>query len=556
MADLNAFLQGLTDDNSEAGVSFSQPNRLITNVPELRDAAQGEVTWIEPQEAPSEAPIPIKDTIHLEGAAADLERLLAIEEAQQAETRGYRPNTVSGQGAKLTPSPIESPTPIVKPVQGLMDEINSKLKDASEVTDTLKAASLIGDVKGAIAREAAKFQKETRSIAAAEFGVPSLEATLQNSVLLDDQSPGYRQKYGTADSDETAKVRSQLMQAKAAADSSINERLAGNSNYQELMNKAKATETMLTHRISKNIDIDTKRQLEAEEFYYTRPPEQRKLMDEILGNTQGDPRVAAANMKVLQANPEMKKQFSQVLENPETLIPSLALSGNVFAKRVLLERESKVAGPEVAQKKLKQLEDISKDNIAALSVFSEMKAAGAYPKGAEFEALEKRLKTSLGPAGGTSKQDQEIAAQARRDIAVKAARYITEKEFNSDIMALRNKASFPPPDWLQAAAASGKVGKIDKGAAIALVNMAPTVEERRIRQAELTAYYDSAVKQQNTSMIFQVSPLSTEQMKAEITLSGVLGNALTRVGNLLPSFGAPEMSGTRLQEYMKQSAER
>jgi hypothetical protein len=56
-------------------------------------------------------------------------------------------------------------------------------------------------------------------------------------------------------------------------------------------------------------------------------------------------------------------------------------------------------------------------------------------------------------------------------------------------------------------------------------------------------------------MLFQVSPLSVEKLKSEISLLGVLGKA---VDKLMPdvSFAIPDMTGQKLQDYMKQQVER
>jgi hypothetical protein len=153
-----------------------------------------------------------------------------------------------------------------------------------------------------------------------------------------------------------------------------------------------------------------------------------------------------------------------------------------------------------------------------------MKAGGVYELGDKTQALERKLKLMLGPAAGTSAEDKKQAAQQRAAIAVDFAKFTAKQDFDADIMALRHKSSVPVPAWLEAAAASGKIGKIDKNAVIALIHQAPTVEEKQKRQAEVVAYYDSAVAQQNKSIMFQVSAYQTEKFKAQIAMGGVIGD--------------------------------
>lgn len=442
--------------------------------------------------------------------------------------------------AKAPPAKLQATVPQNKEPVGapptsqipLLQNIEAQLKAATESQDTMEAARILGSVRGEIAKESAKFYKETQGIAHAEFGVPMLEQTLQQAIKMDDLSPGYRQKYGMADSDETAAIRRQAMTAKQAADSSIQERLAGNGTYQELMAKAKVTESIAAHRVQLDLDGDSRKQAEADEFYYSRPPEQRKLMDEAFGNDKGDPRVALANLKMMSG--DAKKQFAEVIEGGERVLPKLAIAGNVFARRIAVAREAKIFGsPDIASKKLEEVELVANDNRRALEEFTKLKAAGVF--GPEGEKLAQTVTLLLGPAAGTSAADQEKQRLQRIDIASRFARYNAEKEFDSDIMALRTKSQFPPPAWLAAEAASGKIGKIDEAAAIALAYKAPTLEERQARIKDLTTYVNSAVDHQNKSLLFQVSPLKAEKLKASIGLFPFIGQNVEQIQGIQKS---------------------
>ena len=460
--------------------------------------------------------------------------------------------------SSAAPAVVSPQTQAASPqTSNLLANIEEQLKVASTTTDTMEAGKALAEVKGAIAKEAANFYKDTQGIAHAEFGVPSLAGQLQQAIQMDDMAPGYRQKYGMADSDETAKVRQQLMTAKSAADGSIAERLAGNTVYQELMAKAKTQEAMVAHRTQRNIDQDANLQAKAEEFYYNIPPEEKKLFDEAIGNKEGDPRKALANLVRLEKDAGLKEQMKQLTKGGEAAIPVLTAAGNVFAKQIAIQREAPIFGSaDIAAKKIQAVEAIAGDNRGSLEAFAKMRAGGFYAAGDQTQALEKKMKLMLGPAAGNSAEDRIQSAKQRAAIAVDFAKFSAEQEFNSDLIALRHKSSLPVPAWLEAAAASGKIGKIDKNAAIALVHQAANPQEQQQRAKELTAFYNSAQEKQNKSILFAVSPLATEKLKAEIGLLSVFGKGLSKIGSMLPDFKVPTQTGEELSSYMNQQANR
>lgn len=418
-----------------------------------------------------------------------------------------------------TSEQVSAITPLNAP-SSLMSTIDEKLKQVNNAQDSMEAIKGLAEIRGAIAAEDSRFTKQAASAAYAEFSVPMLEATLQQNIQLDNAAPGYRAKFGMADSKQTEDVRNQLLRAKSAADASIPKRLLTNAAYTELMAKAKAVDSMAEHvnnRLrNRESDLDQK----AADFYYNKSPEALKLFNEATDNEAGDPRKAMANMRDIYSHPHLKEQLSALEIGGEAALPKLVASGNPFAKRVALKREISVFGDaEVTAKKLAEVEKTGSDSADALMKFKIMKAAGSYGTGEDIKALESSYNKFLGVAAGNTKADQEKASLARADIAVKYARFSAERDFNSNIPALRHKSSIPIPDWLDAASKDPTIGKIDKTTAISLANSAPTSEGRKARLTELTKFYESAVITQNKSLLFQVNPLSVEQLKAEGAMS-------------------------------------
>lgn len=229
--------------------------------------------------------------------------------------------------------------------------------------------------------------------------------------------------------------------------------------------------------------------------------------------------------------------MAELMQGGEKAIPSLALKGNIFAQKVLLDNEAAIfGGKEAAVAKISKLNDILQNNQVAAAAYTDLKNAGKLGTGPEVEKQAADLKTLLAAGEAAGKENKQAAALRRVEIAQLVAKHTAEKDFNSDIIGLRTKSSMPVPVWLQQAADASPGAKISKTDAIRLAQAAPSMEERRIRLAELVAFYDGAVQTQNKSLLFGVSPLASDQLKAEASLKEVFGSFLQRTG--LPGLGS------------------
>lgn len=417
------------------------------------------------------------------------------------------------------------------PKQDFLASIETQLKDAMTIgaNDPITSAKNLANVRGSIAAEDARFFKEAQTQAYAEYQIPRLMQALDQNIQMDRNTPSYVQRYGMADSDETAAVRRQLMTAKSAADASIQERLLGNEYYRSLKAKATSIESMIENQWKRGMERDAALEAKASEFYYSIPAEQKGLFDKAIGNTSGDPRVAMATFARLPA--AEKQQLEKLMQSGEQGLALEALSGNRFAKNVLHKDETQVFGDkDQAALRLSKIEELSKDSKLSMAAFKEMKAAGFYGAGKAVEDKALAISSLLQTAGSGNKEQQQMAAQRRIEIAKDYASYKMNQEFNLDIPALRTKSTVPMPAWLEAASQRPEVGKIDKSKAIALANQAPNREEKQKRINELVEFYDSAVKTQNRSKLFNINALASEQLKAEAALSEVMSGFLGRAG--------------------------
>lgn len=478
-------LTSLTSDNSESGVSF-----------QVADASAGRKRFssVEALDADTWTPVP-KATL------------------------------------ASTPVPAQLPTA----GQTLISNLDNQLKSAQEATDSEEAIKFLSLAKGSIAATKAEFQKEAESAAMAEYGIPSIQADIEKQRRIAQSNPYYVKLYGSADSDEVIQGEARLRAAKAAAEASTLKRLQTNPTYQALIAKAELQEKLTEHHLMKLRGKEDQAENEAEALVYGMPAEQKKLMYQALGVPDGDNRAAVAARKTMPAT--RRSEFDQLLQNGERAVPTLALSGNIFAERVAIDNEAKVFDSrDIAISKLKEVKAIASSDAAASVALAKLQEDPKFlaSKTSEQQAVLKKYIMEA-KTGTANKEQQAEHAKIRTDIARWSAGVKAQAEFDSDITKLQNNANIQVPSFLREAQADPKTGIITKAKAVELVHAAPTVQERQTRQNELVAFYNAAVKKRADSFYFSVNPLATEELKAQIGLFAVVGDFLKRAG--LPGLG-------------------
>lgn len=433
--------------------------------------------------------------------------------------------------------------------QDIISSLGNQLRQAQELYsgDPIRFAEEVSKIESTVAAKKVDFFKEAQAQAFVTYGIPDLEKNLAANKAKDN-APWFRQKYGMVDSDETIAAQGKLAAMKNAADGSIRESLLSNKTYQELDTYHKTFAKLAEGSLNSSINRQEKLRVEAAAEYASYTVEERDLLDKAIGNTERKPEMVFARTRLM--SPDQKKMLNAVIVGGAKAVPQLALAGNPFAQNAALATETEVFGDRsVAEKKLSEVTAIASSNEQAMKTLINMGA----PKDVIANAS-----SLLGPqAKVTGKAASEDAARKRSEIAVKFAELQTQKNFDSDILSL--KSDLPVPAFLQAAKGDPKqnpTGKIDRKLAIALANKAPTIQERQANISALTDFYGSAATRQNKSLFFKVNPLSAETLKTQATLMGVLGQATAKVGDMLPDFGVPDMTGGNLEAYMNQSVNR
>ena len=457
------------------------------------------------------------------GYQVNPEQLLRVEKADRSGPAAYGQPATAG-----VPAMLHSATAS----EDIISNMEARLRTLQETSggDPIALSKGLAQLDADVAMKKADMYKEARSLNMAKYSVPQLQKALQDSINLDSKTPGFREKYGNVDSEETVTVRSQLNQAMAAADGAVTESLKENPTYQSLDTAAGTFRKTAEALLFKNMAKDEQVTEAAKDAYNRYTPEQQKTWDIAIGNTKSDPVMAIAHYKALPA--KGREELNQVVEGGAAAVPALTLSGNVFAKRIAIEKEAEVSGnPMVAAAKIENLVKIASDSTVAFNAYETMKKTGLISP-ADAKVLDLQVKSTLDPRTSKGASKDEVA-KLSRFIAMKVAREETTKSFNSDITQLPNDAGIPLPGFLAQArnspTFSGKKMTLDD--AITVANSAPSTQERQKNLNDLGIYYSAAVQKQNKSPLFTVDPLAVEQLKAKAVLQGF--NFFGRVGEAI-----------------------
>lgn len=416
--------------------------------------------------------------------------------------------------------------------------------------DKDKFLPALAQVEASVAAKHSDFMRAATAEAYTKHNVMAFEKAVQDGIQQDDMAPGYRQKYGSADSDETLAARKALNSAKSQAEGSIPEILKGNPAYLSFdaysKSRIDAVKTMFMKRLGKEEQIDLQAEIEMSGYM----PEQRAALEAISGFT--DP---VQQWKFTQAQGKNKQFLLDAISSTPEHLALQTLGGNPYAERLVRQKEQRVLGAEEADKRLGMVARIVADPVVANKAFQELVATGGVPA-ARLEEYNKKATTALMQSSSTNKEEQKFAAAFRRDVAMQVASHTAQKAFDEDMLALRGKSKVPLPSFLEEASKDLKTGTISKEKALFLVKEAPSLELRKQRLQQLSEYYQSAADTQNESIFFKIQPLAPQKLLVEASLLGVFGQAADKIGGFFPKMGIPDMTGTTLEKYMQQSVER
>lgn len=403
------------------------------------------------------------------------------------------------------------------PSQG--DEIFRNIDEQVAGLETLAGdreafISGLARVQSSIAAKEADFRKEAQTQAAIKTGVKDFEKALQDSIMMDRNTPEWVAQYGTADSDETIQARKNLIAAQNAAMGASDNFLRENPAYGAFRSyaetKLKGAEAMFV----KGMDRQEKLEFQADVVMSGYMPEQRQALAEISGF-----QTPVEQWKFMEAQGNNKKFLQETISASPKELPVLALSGNPYARRLVEKKEGAVLGEAEAGRLLGELDKIVSDPVEANKKMVDFNANAGISKEKQKENADKAAKALLQATSGTA-SDKKEAAMFRMDLAKNYASYLAQTKFDSDMLALRGKSKERLPAFLDEASKDQKTGPLTKEKAIILAKQAPTVQEQQKRINQLVAYYGSAAETQNRSLLFKIEPLAPEKLRVEATMAG------------------------------------
>lgn len=311
----------------------------------------------------------------------------------------------------------------------------SKLKSASDV-DT--ARGIGASLREASALEQVKFETQAQQFAGQKIGLPRLVAELAAAEAADRADPKYVP--GMGDSPITAKIRTDVDQARNFADGEAKRYLAQNPQY-AVLKASLATADSEIARITKLADrkaaIEDNALLRAD---ITRQAKEDQLTDEARGLdgptrqrllmlspdlAQVDPAKLDADMvRTIKARGK-DKAWMQALQAPEEALPALALVGNQHAVDLVVAKEEANTGnsPEITLARIENLRKSTLDGKFMKKAFEEQFAS----EGLQGKALKTKVDDSIaafnakGLTAEGKQQNQAVRMQMALELAKKSA---------------------------------------------------------------------------------------------------------------------------------------
>lgn len=267
------------------------------------------------------------------------------------------PNSVLGNGMGKGKGGMNQP--LTGNQQLLMPNVSMSLQAAmNSLTDpstTVDAAiGHFANIQQEIALQQTKMQGEAIKFAEAQFGIPDLNAQLQQSLIADKNSPSWYP--GIGDSPVTTRIRQAIQSASNDVQITASNYLKANTSFTSLSVTSKSAEMAFKNNEIRNnrkealtdrADLNKANKEEAAlqkrvQLGASLPMSaQARLMviDPTLANTSGDDQLARVGDIVARSSRD--KAMETYLSVPENELPIIAISGNNYAKTALMAAEVK-----------------------------------------------------------------------------------------------------------------------------------------------------------------------------------------------------------------------
>lgn len=398
-----------------------------------------------------------------------------------------------------------APSPEQASMQNNAQALLTQLRTAK---DSASATALLDSIRNAVATESSKLQEQALQHANNALQVP----LLQSQLLLAQQEDQARGIIG--DGPRTAKIRTDLEQARGLAEREAQNILSRNVTYKSLLITSKAADEEAARLARKEDKMETftaQKTFAAEQKEAAKREEQerkaaglstelktrlRKLQPELEG--QDDVALVAALDKH-QGNGN-KDGFFAALEEPKELLPLLAIEGNHYAKSILVSTERTAGIPDaVTSERLKKLEMYMRD---PKQLSREIGMVIGSNNEDDIKAQIRAINAGKLPGG-----NKELAAQAnaiKRQAALLKFRNEIQNDFTRDV------SSWAPADpvFQEAVKKAREVANRSDLKSITIEYVGSvTGPERKARLDALISYAREAASKTQGSQLGAVDPV-------------------------------------------------
>jgi len=437
-------------------------------------------------------------------------------------------------------------------VQGLLNQIRTA-KDGDS------ALGIYVEFNNAYAQERAKMYNDALQTANRSLQIPELERQLMNEMALDKQDPentnGMR-----GDSPITMKVRAQLEQARGLADTEAKRLLAGNLHYSSLESAAKNAE-MEVKRITANSDrlqnmadnATMRKQVRADERAAIADEKAAALPEEVKKRmVYLDPTLDASDnvklMHTLEARQSKKDGFVEALEQPDELLPVMAISGNVYAKTILTQKEKDAGIPQdvtaARLQRIKSLETNPDTLKKGLAIINQGASAD------QIKAIIGNVNAMNAP-GGNKQEGAKIKQQA----VMAVYKEQVQEEFFTDV----SKWGIQDPEILTAMTESQKVtGRTDlQGTMVEYMGKAVDPSDRARRMGNMIKVAQQAALSTNGSLLGSIDPvmagLQVQSIETRSLMQRMLGGLEARDGMIVTPAGVVTRATQSIAQPIRES---
>lgn len=431
---------------------------------------------------------------------------------------------------------------VVSPEQAMTGaNFSNSLREILNTNDPVERATMMSNLHTQFAAKKQQILSDLSVQAEQAQGVPMLESALYQSQIADKSNPAWM-----GDSQQTARIRQALLQAKARAANEAQMLLERNVSFVSMQSQLAAANDVYKRSEAKQDKMDIKafnQEYEAQALVQEMGPELLSRMSLIDPSVNGKtPEEIAMRTKRAIQDPQTKLALNAQADE----LPALSfILDNEPAMRILAAKESQATGKPITQV-VAELQQIKYDMAAPPAEFAKKARALGMSKDdlASLEAATRRIQL-----GGT-KEDILQAKQQRFNLITKAYANKSQSEF------LGNTQSWgvADPDIQKAINDTITVGKAPTAQEVLKAYVGNSIGAEAVaKQTRFMQIMEASAQAKNKSLLAPINPFTLRiglqaGIIAENSFSKRLGEFMSNPAKPFNQIGAA-MSGNILDTF-------